>query len=119
MKKRIGIVLICALLMGCKTDLKSLPKPSNLIPQDSMTHMLHDLMLLESLSEDQFLNISQRKEGIAKAGDSLLQAYQVSEKRFNASFEYYASQQDLMQKIYSEIQDSMTFELNKLEVLKK
>ena len=116
--KNLIIILVVGFLASCKAEIKDFPAPKNLIPKDSMTRILEDMMVLENYIANTHPEINVSPDLMKKSGDSLLSTYKISPKRFESSFQYYGTQQQKMIKIYSEIQDSLTWKMNQLQVKK-
>lgn len=112
----ITVFLLIGFLASCKTEIKEFPVPKDLIPKDSMTLILQDMMVLENYIANLHPEINTNPELMNKSGDSLLSSYGVTAKRFESSFQYYGTQQEEMIEIYTEIQDSLTWKMNQLQV---
>lgn len=116
--RKIILVSLIGLFASCKSEIKDFPVPNDLIPKDSMTLVLKDMMVLENYIANSHPAINSNPELMKKSGDSLLANYGISPKRFESSFQYYGTQQEEMIKMYTEIQDSLTWEMNQLQVNK-
>lgn len=102
-------------LFSCQTEIKRIPAPANLIPRDTMVLLLQDLTVLESHITDQYPQVNRYQKLMRNSGDALLKEYHVTFERFNKSIDYYGSRQEEMQSIYSEVQDSLTWKVNRLQ----
>ncbi|MDD2983357.1 MAG: DUF4296 domain-containing protein [Crocinitomicaceae bacterium] len=114
--RKIIILVLIGLFSSCEVKLNDFPIPKDLIPKDSMTLILQDMMVLENYIANTHPEINISPDLMKKSGDSLLSTYHISPKRFESSFQYYGTQQEEMIKIYSEIQDSLTWKMNQLQV---
>lgn len=112
------IIILLGLLVSCKTEIQDFPKPKDVIPRDSMILVMKDLMVLENYIANTYPETNVSPKLMTKSGDSLLSTYHISPKRFERSFQYYGTQKREMIKMYSEIQDSLTWEMNQLQVEK-
>lgn len=116
--KKIIILVLLGTFSSCKTELEKFPVPSDLIPKDSMTTILEEMMVLENYIANTHPEINANPSLMKKSGDSLLSKFNITPKRFESSFQYYGTQQDEMIGIYTEIQDSLTWKMNQLQVKK-
>ncbi len=116
--KKTWIIFFLGLVTSCKTEIKDFPIPTDLIPKDSMTLVLQDLMVLENYIANTHPEVNVNPVLMNRSGDSLLSSYGISPQRFERSFQYYGTQQKEMIKIYTEIQDSLTWKMNQLQVEK-
>ena len=112
------VILLLGFLTSCKAEIKEFPIPKDLIPKDSMALVLKEMMVLENYIAKVHPEINTSPELMSKSGDSLLSTYGISPKRFESSFQYYGTQQEEMIEIYTEIQDSLTWKMNQLQVEK-
>ena len=116
--RKLIVLLVIGFLVSCKAEIKEFPVPKDLIPKDSMTLIMKDFMVLESYIANTHPEISVSPELMENSVDSLFTSYGISPQRFETSFQYYGTQQEEMMKIYTEIQDSLTWEMNQLQVEK-
>jgi hypothetical protein len=116
--KKLTVLFLIGLLSSCEVRLADFPIPKDLIPKDSMTLILKDMMVLENYIANTHPEINISPDLMKKSGDSLLSSYDVSPKRFESSFQYYGTQKDEMINIYAEVQDSLTWKMNQLQVKK-
>lgn len=114
--KNLTVLFLLGLLASCEVKREEFPVPKNLIPKDSMTLILKDMMVLENYIANTHPEINVSPDLMKKSGDSLLSTYRVSPERYESSFQYYGTQQEEMIEIYSEIQDSLTWKMNQLQV---
>lgn len=108
MKPIIAFLLILALTISCSSR-KDVIIPPEIIPQDSMTALLVDMYLSESMLS----NINSRYDSLKKFRreqlDGILKENQVSRARFDSSYHFYETHLELLQKI----QDDVVIELTK------
>ena len=119
MRLIILFLFLASVLNSCNTEIDRIPEPKNLIPQEKFEEILYDLMLIESHVQSKIPNLMEFKTAMKNSGDEILKKHQVSFTDFDASMNYYASRQTLMQEIYSSIQAKMNIELNEIQTGKK
>ena len=110
-----SLILNLLFIASCDTQLQRFPKPDGLIEQDKMVLILHDLMLLEGHIQGQYPEFTQFQRSIKKSGEQLLLKYKISPEEFDASMDYYGSRQDEMTRIYEQVLEKFTVEMNELE----
>lgn len=113
------LFLILCGFSSCSTEINRIPEPKNLIPQEKFEAILYDLMLVESHVQTKIPNLMEFKYAMKNSGAEILKKHALSFDEFDASMNYYASRQTLMQEIYSSIQEKMNVELNELQTGKK
>lgn len=96
------------LLSACSYQLDKKEAPEDLIPQDTFTMVLQEVMIVESYVKHQQNNVRAYAESLPKAIAPILNKYNVDSTRYSNSMEYYASHQKKLIEIYSQIQDSLT-----------
>lgn len=111
----LAVISFWVLLFGCKSEIKRFPEPENLVPRDTMVMILQDLTVIEAYITDKYPQVNRYQKWMVKSGDGVLKKYNVSFKRFDQSLNYYGSRQDLMQSIYTEVQDSLAWKMNHLQ----
>ena len=116
--RKLTLLISIAFLTSCKVELDKVSVPKNLIPKDSMTVILKEMMVLENYIANTHPETNISPELMKKSGDSLLSTHGVSPERFENSFLYYGTQQEEMIEMYTAIQDSLTWEMNQLQVKK-
>jgi hypothetical protein len=114
MKTGLGIVVLL-ILSACKAEIKSIPKPDDVIPRDSLVIVLEDMMLLEGHVQSKYPQITQFHKVMRKSGDKLLAKYHMTYDRYSRSIDYYGSDQQEMQDIYNEVLESMNRKMNELQ----
>lgn len=101
-----------ALLLGnaCSYELEKKEAPKDLIPQDTFTMVLQEVMVVESYFKHQQHNVSAYHESLPKAINPIFEKYNVDSARYSSSMDYYAAHQEKLIKIYNQIQDSLVLE---------
>lgn len=102
-------ITVLLVLISCTDKMDLLPEPANLIPEDKMKSVLKDLVILESHVQQKYVQVNRFYEVMVRSGDSLFADYGYTREQFESSMNYYASNQDKMIEMYTEI---------KLEILK-
>lgn len=99
------------LIVSCSTELNRLPIPENVIPEDTMVLILKDLNLIEAHIKRKQPIIYYNAESFKKSDSVILQKYNLDTLRFGESFNYYASHQKKIEKIYSNVIDLVNKEI--------
>jgi hypothetical protein len=96
-------------------------QPKDLVPRDTTVMILKEISLVESYVQNKYSHVAVFKELMKNSGNEILKKFHVSRVRFENSIDFYASQQELMRSIYSEVLDSLNVEASKIseEVLKE
>ncbi len=102
------MISISVLFGACNYQFAKKDKPDDLIPQDTFTLVLQDVMVVESYFKHQQNNVHSYSESLPEAIKPIFKKYNVDSTRFSNSMEYYASRQKKLIEIYSQIQDSLT-----------
>ena len=104
MKLFVQLFLLVVLLGKCNYELDSIHPPNNLIPQDTFTEVLKDVMLLESQVKAKNSNVHTFYKSMPSSVNVIFEKYELDSTRFNSSMRYYSSKQNLMSEIYTAIQ---------------
>ena len=75
MIKKIAFLVVLSITFSCSEEIKLFPKPSNLIPRDTMVMVLKDLSILESHIKSQFPQVNQNYKTLRKSGQIVLKKY--------------------------------------------
>jgi hypothetical protein len=110
MKKQLYFLSIL-LFISCSTELNRLPKPENVVSEDTMVMVLKDLNLIEAHIKRKQPIIYYNAESFKKSGHLVLKKYNLDTLRFGESFNYYASHQKKIEKIYSDVIDLVNKEI--------
>ena len=110
----LSLVFIILSVLSCRDEVSLVPKPKQLVPEDTMVMLLKDMTVIESHIQMRYGQASVYKELMEKSGKEILDKYSVSEKRYESSLEYYGSRQLEMQAIYSRVIDSLNLMSGKI-----
>lgn len=110
MRKLKYLFLGSALLFfgACSYQLEKKEAPDDLIPQDTFTMVLQEVMIVESYIKHQQNNVNAYSESLPKAILPIFEKYNIDSTRYSNSMDYYSSRQKKLIEIYSQIQDSLT-----------
>lgn len=114
--KLVALVLIIASLSACSRGLNRPDAPDDLIERDSMVVVMRELVVLESYLQNRYQHVNNYYKVMTLSGKKCLQKYHFTPDRFERSYDYYASRQEEMQSIYTEVMDSLTKEVNELTI---
>lgn len=92
----------------CSYQLESSAQPENLIPKDTFTMVLQEVMIVESYFKVQQTNPYDFHETLPKALQPIFNKYNIDSTRFTSSMNYYTNQQETLKEIYNTIQDNIT-----------
>ncbi|WP_107039604.1 DUF4296 domain-containing protein [Brumimicrobium mesophilum] len=108
--KNLKYLLIGSLVLlfgACSYQLDKKEAPKDLIPQDTFTMILHEVMIVESYFKHQQNNANLYSESLPRAIDPIFKKYNVDSMRYIHSMDYYAMQHGKLIEIYGQIQDSL------------
>lgn len=108
--KKLGFIFVGSILTflgACSYQLDKKEAPENLIPQDTFTMVLQEVMIVESYFKHQQNNVNAYTETLPKAMSPIFKKYNIDSLRYASSMDYYASHQKKLIEIYSQIQDSL------------
>ncbi|MFN5417721.1 MAG: DUF4296 domain-containing protein [Flavobacteriia bacterium] len=111
--KFLYLLYIVVIFSACQIKVNEIPAPNNLLPKDSLAVVLEELMLIEQNIQSKYPSLNQFQEIAKKSGDTLLNKYDISFRRFDEAMNYYGSRQDEMKQIYDQILENMNRKLNK------
>lgn len=112
--KVIGILTLLS-LFSCQVKLKEFRAPSDVIPKDSLSLILQEIMLVEYQVQSKYPLPQQFQDCVKKSGDTILSRYQVTYQRFDRSMTYYGSKQEEMQEIYDTVLERLSEKLNRMQ----
>lgn len=117
MIKLTGYIAIgfCITLLGCSHELEQNVKPSDLIPKDSFTEVLKDMMILEAYVKTQKNNVHEFYKAMPASADSVFESHSIDSARYISSMEYYSKEQEVLLDIYTKIQDEIVLESVELQ----
>lgn len=98
----------------CSYELEQTEIPDNLIPVDTFTMVLHDVMIVESYFKSQQSNVALFHKTLPAAMRPIFEKYNIDSLRYIESMNYYTTRQDVLIEIYNKIQDNIT--LNTVEL---
>jgi len=98
------LVFLCT---SCTLEPKTYDAPSDLISQDSMVIIMHDMSIMESFIHQKYIQLERYALLMRVSGDSLLNDFGLTRKRYEVSMEYYGKNPALFMQIY----DSVLFRL--------
>lgn len=112
------VLVISALfsLLACRDEVNVVPKPSDLVPEDTMVLVLRDLSIIESHIQMKYGQASIYKDLMVRSGNLVFEKYTMNSDRFENSLEYYGSRQMQMQAIYARVIDSLNLMSGKISV---
>lgn len=104
------------ILFSCQESrLEENPIPVNLIPQDTFQYVLQDLVVLEAHVQNKYKSIPNYYKILKREGQEIFKKYKLDSTRFDASFEYYGKEQEILSEIYTKISDSLNMRSFTLE----
>ena len=106
----IGIVLV---LQACSSKMPFPDPPKDLIPEDMMSMLVHDMFILEAGIQKRYQNVNRFYKTMIKSGDAYLESKHISRGRYERSYDYYVSRPEEFQEICTRAMDSITVEVNK------
>jgi len=113
MKKWLFIALFFA---SCSPGVDRKEAPKDLIKPNKMITVLTELMKLEGHANARYLQVTKYHKLIQASADSLFKAEGITAKQFEASYEYYAHQQEELRQMYEKVLDNLNHELTDLEL---
>lgn len=102
-------------LSACTLKPKEITPPSQLIPQDSMVILIHDLTILESHIQQKYVQLERYAKIMRMSGDSLLAQYGIERKRYEEALTYYSQNPGMLNAIY----DSVLIKLEGISPIKE
>ncbi|MES2800773.1 MAG: DUF4296 domain-containing protein [Bacteroidota bacterium] len=106
MKKGLILIALC-IVAACESGIYTVPAPKKLLTKDQMVSILTELTIIESSVELNYVQHQDYLKTIKTSGQKLLKRHKISEKDFESNMNYYGSQQEIMQGIYSSVLDSL------------
>jgi hypothetical protein len=91
------------LLSSCALEPKETEAPKDLIPQDSMILLVHDLAILESHIQQKYIQLERYAKIMRMSGDSLLSKNNISRQRYESSLLYYSKSPEILNAIYDSV----------------
>lgn len=100
---KISAVLSLLLLISCTLKPREYNAPVDLIQQDSMILIMHDMSILESFIHQRYVQLERYALLMRMSGDSLLGDFGMSRERYEVSIEYYGKNPQLFIEIYDSV----------------
>jgi hypothetical protein len=105
----------CVLLMGCREETEVVERPEELLSKPKMVSYLVDLHLAEAkLTYSDIRKRDSLEIAFRNYEQYLYEKHDIEEQAYKRSYEYYLSNMDEMNEIYSAVVDSLSV-LNSLE----
>lgn len=101
-------------LLACESRQIVIYPPDDLIPVDSFTPVLRDLMVLEAHIQGKYVQLHHYADIMLESADSLFADYGLTADRFERSLMYYGQQQDVLDSMYTQIIDTLNLRMAKL-----
>lgn len=98
------------LISSCNYELEQVEQPNDLIPKDSFTNILKDMMVLEAYVKTQKNNVHDFYKAMPASADSIFDSYDIDSSRYISSMEYYSEKQEILMEMYKDIQDEVVLE---------
>lgn len=97
-------------LFSCQGNqgVSNLVAPANLIPKDKMQKILVDIHLAESLLKENTNKVDSLKFQQKVLYKMIYQEFDVLEKQFESSFDYYKKQPEVLEEIYDGVKADIT-----------
>ena len=103
------IILVClTMLLSCQSnDLSDDVAPADLIPEKKMVDLLIDIHITESALSLKNFNRDSSLSLYAYYKNDIYQKYQITDKQFKESYDYYARHSKVFDHIYEVVIDSL------------
>lgn len=108
MKQLLYLFFLISFVFCCSQQ-PAPPKPNNFIPQEEMSQIMEEVMLLESYYQKKYGAPSVYKNPLALAAEVVFKKHKISAKIYEDNFTYYAQQYE----IFKEMNDAIIERLNK------
>lgn len=112
---RAPLLIIILLLYSCDESIAHVPKPTNLVSKDKMVSILIDLSISESYVQNEYHSVLLFHKLLKNCGDDILAKNQVTFEQYSNSLDYYSSQVEPLQEIYTIALDSINLRVEKLK----
>ena len=107
-----NIVFLCfsfILLVACHNGIQKSDAPDDLIEERKITEIMRDMMLIEGHISITYKQMNKYFKIMDSSSAKVFKEHKVTEEQFTRSFEYYATDQEKIKRIYSKILDELTF----------
>lgn len=112
--KVISCLLVLFFLFSCQQEIKQRTAPKDLISETEMVAIVKDLVLIEGHIAITYKQIQSYHQILTASSSEVFKSHSVSKRRYKRSFEYYASDQKKLTKIYSDVLNDLNEEKGKL-----
>jgi hypothetical protein len=108
MKQLLYLFFLISFVFSCSQQ-PAPAKPNNFIPQEEMSQIMEEVMLLEAYYQKKYGAPSVYKDPLALAAKEIFKKHKISAKIYEDNFTYYAQQYE----IFKEMNDAIIERLNK------
>jgi len=108
MKQLAHLFILISFVFSCSQQ-PAPAKPNNFIPQEEMSQIMEEVMLLEAFYQKKYGAPSVYKDPLALAAEGVFKKHKISAKIYEDNFTYYAQQYE----IFKEMNDAIIERLNK------
>ncbi len=112
---RPSLLILILLLCACDESIAHVPKPSNLVSKETMISILIDLSISESYVQSEYHSVLLFHKLLKNCGDDVLAKNHVTFEQYSKSLDYYSSQVEPLQEIYTTALDSINLRVEKLK----
>ena len=106
-----GIVLLFFIAVGCSSDNDDRPKPDQLIEREEMVDLLKKIQIVEARYQRRmFEPRSELKQKTLEHYTKLFKTEGVTLEQFQASFDYYKEDPELLSDMYNQVIEELTKE---------
>ena len=105
MKKNL-IAVILLTLFACNEEVEIIP--DNVFSREKMVSVMVDVQLVEAALSVNQLKGDEAKKAAVNYYDSVMKQHNISKKKFDTSFKYYAEHPGLMEEIYDEMLNELS-----------
>lgn len=114
-KKSLIIICVIQIMVSCKNKSTFIAEqPNNLIEEGKMKKIMSEMMLLETAIQLKSPDVTTSKKIMKISGNKLLKSFGVDSLNYTESFNYYASNKEVMQQMYNEILEEYNVSVSKL-----
>lgn len=107
-KKHLILIILSIVIASCKNANEP---PKDLIPKEEMALIVADLTLLEATYNTKLIRVENKKELMLKYSKEIFDKHQVTEERFDRSYDYYINNSEEFELVLELVFE----ELNKME----
>ena len=105
---KLALVYCCliSIFLGCQQE--GTKKPLNLIEMEKMSHVLEDVLLMESYYQSKHGIPGVYKEALEESLKGVFKKHHITKKQFKDSYVYYASQPETFKELNTSIMDRIS-----------